>query len=128
MAVVLVALPRLQAATGTLLVIGAGRTAGSIAPTSLELHGSAGWTALGDVSGDVPAAPTPRALLALPGAVGAYDGVRVGSDQASLAVVVGAGQVEPILVGIDSGKLIPGAAYAGNDQVNLGLGELSGRF
>jgi cytochrome oxidase Cu insertion factor (SCO1/SenC/PrrC family) len=128
MAVVLIVLPRLQPATGTLLIIGAGSTAGSIAPTSLALHGSAGWTALGDVSGDVPAAPNQRELLALPVAVGAYDGVRLGGDQASLAVVVSAGQVEPILVGIDSGKLIPGAAYAGNDQVNLGLGELSGRF
>jgi cytochrome oxidase Cu insertion factor (SCO1/SenC/PrrC family) len=128
MAALLVALPRLQPATGTLLVVGAGRSAGTIAPTTLQLHGAAGWTALGEVSGEVPAAPNQRELLALPIAVGAYDGVRLGSDQASLAVVVAAGQVEPILLGINSGKLIAGAAYAGNDQVNLGLGELSGRF
>jgi cytochrome oxidase Cu insertion factor (SCO1/SenC/PrrC family) len=124
----LVALPRLQPATGTLLVIGAGRSAGSIPPTSIQLHGSAGWTALGEVSGVVPAAPSQRELLALPVAVGAYDGVRMGSDQAMLPVVVTTGQVEPILLGLESGRLIAGAAYAGNDQVNLGLGELSGRF
>jgi cytochrome oxidase Cu insertion factor (SCO1/SenC/PrrC family) len=124
----LVALPRLQPATGTLLVIGAGRSAGSIPPTSIQLHGSAGWTALGEVSGVVPAAPSQRELLALPVAVGAYDGVRLGSDQAMLPVVVTAGRVEPILLGLESGRLIAGAAYAGNDQVNLGLGELSGRF
>jgi cytochrome oxidase Cu insertion factor (SCO1/SenC/PrrC family) len=127
-AVVAVALPRLQPATGTLLVIGAGRSAGSIPATTIELHGSAGWTALGQVLGAVPAAPGQRELLALPVAVGAYDGVRLGGDQATLPVVVKAGQVEPILLGIDGGKLIAGAAYAGNDQVNLGLGELSGRF
>jgi cytochrome oxidase Cu insertion factor (SCO1/SenC/PrrC family) len=124
----LVALPRLQPSTGTLLVIGAGRSVGSIPSTSLQLHGSAGWTALGDVSGAVPAAPGQRELLALPVAVGAYDGVKLGADQASLPVVVTARQVEPILLGIDSGRLIAGAAYAGNDEVNLGLGELSGRF
>jgi cytochrome oxidase Cu insertion factor (SCO1/SenC/PrrC family) len=124
----LVALPRLQPATGTLLVIGAGRSAGSIPSMSIQLHGSAGWTALGEIAGVVPAAPSQRELLALPVTVGAYDGVQVGSDQAVLPVVVSAGQVEPILLGIDSGRLIAGAAYAGNDQVNLGLGELSGRF
>jgi cytochrome oxidase Cu insertion factor (SCO1/SenC/PrrC family) len=125
---VLVALPRLQPATGTVLVVGAGRSAGSIPSTSVQLHGSAGWTALGEVSGVVPAAPSQRVLLALPIAVGAYDGVRLGDDQAILPVVVAAGQVEPILLGLESGRLIAGAAYAGNDQVNLGLGELSGRF
>lgn len=127
-AALLIALPRLQPATGTLLVIGAGRTEGSIPPMSLQIHGSAGWTALGQVSGLVPAAPDQRELLALPVAVGSYDGVRVGEDQATLPIVVKAGQVEPILLGLQSGRLLPGAAYAGNDQVNLGLGELSGRF
>jgi len=124
----LIALPRLQPSTGTLLVIGAGRSAGSIPPTTIELHGSAGWTALGQVSGAVPAAPAQRELLALPVAVGTYDAVRLGSEEASLPVLVTAEQVEPILLGIESGKLIAGAAYAGNDQVNLGLGELSGKF
>jgi len=126
--VLVVALPRVQPATGTLLVIGAGRAADSLPATTIELHGSAGWTALGQVSGAVPAAPAQRELLALPVAVGAYDGVRLGADEATLPVVVSAGQVEPILLGIDSGRLIAGAAYAGNDQLNLGLGELSGKF
>jgi cytochrome oxidase Cu insertion factor (SCO1/SenC/PrrC family) len=125
---VLLALPRLQPTTGTLLVIGSGKTAGSIAPVTIELHSSAGWTALGQVSGAVPAAPGQRELLALPVAVGSYDALRVGLDQATVPVVVTKGQVEPVLVGIEAGHLVPGAAYAGNDQVNLGLGELSGKF
>src|SRR6202040_2606812 len=49
-----------------------------IPSTSVQLHGSAGWTALGEVSGVVPAAPSQRVLLALPIAGGAYDGVRLG--------------------------------------------------
>jgi len=124
----LIGLPRLQPSTGTLLIIGAGRTAGSLPPTAIQLHGSAGWTALGQVSGDVPAAPAQRELLALPVAVGTYDALRLGGDEASINVKVTAEQVEPILLGIESGKLIAGATYAGNDQVNLGLGELSGKF
>jgi len=110
------------------LIIGAGKTSGSIAPVSIQLHRNAGWTALGQVSGAVPAAPDQRELLALPVAVGSYDGLRVGQDEASVPVVVTAGQVEPVLLGLEAGRLLPGAAYAGNDQVNLGLGELSGKF
>ncbi len=125
---IVVTLPRLGPATGTLLVTGAGRSSGSLAATSVQLHGAAGWTAMGDISGSVPAAPDERELLVVAVAVGTYDGVRLGVDQAILPVVVAAGQVEPVLLGIDSGHLIAGAAYAGNDQVNLGLGELSGKF
>ena len=124
----LIGLPRLKPPTGTLVVVGAGHSTGSIQQTSLQLHGSAGWVALGEVSGDVPAAPGQRELLAVAVAAGTYDGVRLGADEVVVPVVVTAGQVEPILIGIDEGKLVPGAAYAGNDQVNLGLGELSGRF
>jgi len=121
-------LPRLQPATGTLLVLGSGRSAGSIATTTVSLHGSAGWSALGSVSGAVPAAPEQRELLALPVAVGTYTAVRLGNDEQPVAVAVIAGQVEPLLVGLDAGHLIPGAVYAGNDQVNLGLGELADKF
>jgi cytochrome oxidase Cu insertion factor (SCO1/SenC/PrrC family) len=125
---VLIALPRLQPATGTLLIIGAGKTSGSIQPMSIQLHGSTGLIALGQVSGAVPAAPDQRELLGLPVAVGSYDGLVVGSGEATVPIVIAAGQVEPVLVGLEAGQLIPGAAYAGNDQVNLGLGELSGKF
>lgn len=125
----LLVLPRLQPQAGTLVIVGAGRTAGSIASTSLQLHGSAGWSALGNAqAGPVPAAPDQRQLIALPIATGAYDRLRLGDDEAIVQVVVTAGQVEPVLLGLDAGHLIWGAAYAGNDQVNLGLGELSGKF
>lgn len=122
------ALPRLQPPTGTLLVLGSARSPSSLATATVSLHGSAGWSALGSVSGNVPEAPEQRELLAVPVAAGNYDRVRVGADEQPVAISVAAGQVEPVLLGIDSGHLIPGAAYAGNDQVNLALGELSGKY
>ena len=123
----LIALPRLQPATGTLLVLASARSPESLAPTNVSLHGSAGWTAIGSVSGSVPAAPEERELLALPVAVGTYDGVRLGAEEQSVAISLVAGQVEPLLLGIESGHLVTGATYAGNDQVNLEIGRASCR-
>ncbi len=120
--------PRLQPATGTLVVAVSGRTAGSIPQSPLMVHGSGQWVALGDVSGDLPAAPSERDLKAVSLRAGAYDGVRLGADLQNVSFTITAGQVEPLLLGIDAGHLIPGAAYVGNDEVNLGLGELSGKF
>src|SRR5216683_4319201 len=124
----LLVLPRLQPATGTLLVLGSARSPDRLAPTTLGLHDKSGWSVLGSVSGSVPPAPEQRELLALKVAVGDYNGVRFGADEQPVAISVVAGKVEPLLLGIESGHLIIGAAYAGNDQVNLGLGELSGKF
>lgn len=126
--VLVLVVPRLQPVTGTLVVAVAGRTAGSLPQSALMIHGSGQWVALGNVSGAAPAAPAERDLTVVSLAAGAYDGVRVGSDLQNVSITITAGQVEPLLLGIDSGHLIPGAAYAGNDEVNLGLGELAGKF
>jgi cytochrome oxidase Cu insertion factor (SCO1/SenC/PrrC family) len=119
---------RPQPATGTLVVAVAGRTAGSLPQSALLIHGGGQWVALGNLSGAAPAAPAERDLTVVSLAAGVYDGVRVGSDLQNVSITITAGQVEPLLLGIDSGHLIPGAAYAGNDEVNLGLGELAGKF
>jgi cytochrome oxidase Cu insertion factor (SCO1/SenC/PrrC family) len=124
----LLVVPRLQPATGTLVVVVSGRTAGTLPQSALMIHKSGQWVALGDVSGVVPAAPAERDVATLAVPVGVYDGVRLGGALQDVSITVTAGQVEPLLLGIDSGNLIPGAAYAGNDEVNLGLGELGGRF
>src|SRR5438445_13183004 len=91
----LITLPHLQPPTGTVLVLGSARSADSIAATTVSLHGRAGWSALGTVSGSIPAAPEPREVLAVPVAVGAYGGVRVGADQPPLAVSMVPGQLSP---------------------------------
>ncbi|HET7421085.1 MAG TPA: redoxin family protein [Candidatus Dormibacteraeota bacterium] len=126
--VVLWAVPRLQQPTGTLVVVGAARSATTLPATALSLRQAGTWSAVGNVSGAVPAAPDQRQLLVVSLASGTYDAVRLGGDAQPLKVVITAGQVEPLLLGIGAGRLIPGAAYAGNDDVNLGLGELSGKF
>jgi cytochrome oxidase Cu insertion factor (SCO1/SenC/PrrC family) len=126
--VVLVVAPRLKAPTGTLLIIVSGRSAASLPHSALMIHGSGQWVALGDVSGAVPAAPSEHELLAASVPVGAYDGVRLGDNLQNVPFTVSAGQVEPLLLGIELGHLIPGAVYAGNDEVNLGRGELGGKF
>jgi cytochrome oxidase Cu insertion factor (SCO1/SenC/PrrC family) len=131
-AVVLVLLgPHVRPPTGTLLVAVAGRTEASLAPSPLMVHdvyGGSQWVSLGDVSGVAPAAPAEREVTTVSIPAGSYDGVRLGGDLQRVPIAISAGQVEPLLLGIESGHLIAGAAYAGNDEVNLGLGELSGKF
>lgn len=132
MAVVTIALlviPQvLKPKTGTFLVVVAGRTADTLPTTQLQIHGSSGWLVLGSVAGSVPAAPQQRQVLVAPLAVGNYDGIRLGTDEAPIKAEVVKGQVEPLLLGVAAGRLLPGAAYAGNDELNLGLGELAGKF
>lgn len=115
-------LPNFQPHHGTLLIAAAGRSPGSLPSTDVRLHGGGGWSSLGSVSGEVPAAPNQRELLVVDVPVGEYDGVGLGQDVASLKVTITKDQVEPVLLGLDAGRIIAGAAYAGNDQVNLGLG------
>jgi cytochrome oxidase Cu insertion factor (SCO1/SenC/PrrC family) len=126
--VVLLVAPRLKSPTGTLLIVVSGRSATSLPHSALLLHSRGQWVALGDVSGAVPAAPAEHELLAASVPAGAYDGVQLGDNLQSVAITITPGQVEPLLLGIEFGHLIPGAAYAGNDEVNLGLGELGGKF
>lgn len=86
------------------------------------------WTTVGGVSGSVPAAPREKELLTVPVPTGAYNAIRLGDDLERVTLTISAGQVSPVLLGIDSGHLIAGGVYAGNNEVNLGLGELSGKF
>ena len=127
--VVLWVAPRLQPATGTLVVVAAGRSATTLPASTLMLRQPDGsWVTVGTVSGTVPAAPGQTQLIASALPVGAYDHVRLGDDASGVTVSISAGRVEPLLLGIDAGRLVTGAVYAGNDDVNLGLGELSGKF
>lgn len=110
-------------------MVASGRTATSLPSSTLMVRQTGGtWVTLGTVSGAVPAAPDQRQVVETSLAAGTYDAVRLGTDVNRVSITVTAGQVEPLLLGIDSGRVITGAAYAGNDQVNLGLGELAGKF
>ncbi len=127
--VVLWYLPRQVPSRGTLVVIGAARSPTSLPSQTVYLHASGGgWAEVGTVSGSVPAAPDQRQLVAASMRAGAYDSVRLGDSTQPVSLTIKSGQVEPLLLGIDSGRLLAGAVYSGNDDVNLGLGELSGKF
>jgi cytochrome oxidase Cu insertion factor (SCO1/SenC/PrrC family) len=76
----------------------------------------------------VPAAPLERELLAVAVPTGSYNAIRLGDDVERVTLTISSGKVEPLLIGIDSGRLMAGAVYAGNNEVNLGLGELAGKF
>src|SRR5206468_3892280 len=82
------------------------------AGAQLRIHGPAGWSAVGVVSGSVPAAPDERELLAVPVPAGTYTGISLGDDVTQVDIHVIAGQVEPVLIGVEGGRLIAGAAYA----------------
>jgi len=125
---VLWVVPKGQAATGTLVVIGAGRAPSTVADSTLELRIRGAWSGVGHVSGAVPAAPDQRQLLEVSVPAGVYDGVQVGDHAAAVRITITSGQVEPLLLGFDANGLLPAGAYAGNDDVNLGLGELAGKF
>lgn len=121
--------PRPAGPTGTLVVVAAARTEDSVTASTLALHRAGGeWVTAGTISGPVPAAPSPRQMLTASLAVGAYDAIRLGADTAPAPITITANQVEPLLLGIATGRLISGGVYAGNDDVNLGLGEIAGRF
>jgi cytochrome oxidase Cu insertion factor (SCO1/SenC/PrrC family) len=121
--------PRPQPATGTVVVIAAARSAGPIDRVDLSIReAGAGWTSLGSIDGVVPAAPAERDLLTLRVPAGSYDSVRLGTATTPVNLKVTAGVVTPLLLGFEGGALVDGAVYAGNDDVNLGLGELAGRY
>ena len=123
------AVPRVQPTTGTLVVIGAGRAPTTLQSSTLKVRqGDGSWVTVGSVSGAVPAAPDQTQLMETALPVGVYDHVRLGDDTYRVALNISAGRVEPLLLGIDAGRLDAGAVYGGNDDVNLGLGELSGKF
>lgn len=122
-------LPRAAGPTGTLLVAAAGRSADSLPRSTVELRaGNGSWITAGDVSGAVPAAPDIRELLTARMPVGTYDRIRIGGAVVPVSVTVSSNQVEPLLIGVDAGHIATSFVYAGNDEVNLGRGELGGKF
>ena len=126
---VLWTVPRLQPPTGTLVVVATGREATSLSTAPMTIHQSTGsWMSVGTLAGSVPAAPDTRQLAVASLTAGAYDALRVGGETYPVTVTISANQVAPILIGVEAGRVLPSAVYAGNDQVNLGLGELSGKF
>lgn len=119
----------LSPVTGDVLVLLSARQPDSIASTEVELHSSQGWTTIGSIpTGAVAKAPetTKGVLTRVP--VGTYDGIRLLGVAASIGFEVAKDGVNTLLVGVDRGRPMPNAVYAGSQAVSVGLNELSGQM
>jgi cytochrome oxidase Cu insertion factor (SCO1/SenC/PrrC family) len=79
------------------------------------------------VAGPAPRAPGSRTAAQLSLPPGTYP-VRIGAGAPAASLTVRSGQVEPLLLAVRDGRVVTGGVYAGGQNVNLGLQELSGRL
>ncbi len=118
-----------ESARGTVLVLASSAQGAEVtAPASVELLTGGRAAAAGRLSGSVPAAPRYRQLAEIQVPAGRYDGVRVGGQAIAAGFDLEAGTVVPVLLAVGPEALLPGGAYAGSDNVNLGLSELGGKL
>jgi cytochrome oxidase Cu insertion factor (SCO1/SenC/PrrC family)/thiol-disulfide isomerase/thioredoxin len=111
---------------GTLLLVLSSKSGDSVGDTQIQVHTArGGWSAVAHLGNTaVPAAPRTVKAAQAALAPGDYDGVRLAGADLSARFRVTAGQVEPVLVTIAGG--VPLAAFAGNQDYNLGLLGLQG--
>lgn len=115
--------------TGTVLLLASSAQGAEVAtPASVELLARGRVADAGRLTGSVPAAPHYRQLAELQVAAGRYDGVRVGGQALDAPFTLDPGTVTPVLLALGADGLLPGGAYAGSDNVNLGLSELGGKL
>jgi len=104
------------------------RSATHVEKLPLAVHSAGGWTPLPAVTATVPAAPDTVQAAEADIPAGSYDVVRLGSGESQAAFSVAEGKAEPVLLTLSGGSVAPGGVYAGNEAVNLGLGEIAGRY
>ncbi|HEY4026022.1 MAG TPA: redoxin domain-containing protein [Candidatus Dormibacteraeota bacterium] len=119
--VALLVVPR-PSPPGTAIVLLASAGGDRLAPVQVQL----GDQTVG-VTGAAPRAPDSRSAARLSLPAGSYP-LRVGGVAAHVTLPVQSGQVEPVLLAVRDGRVVPGGVYAGVQNVNLGLQELSGRL
>jgi thiol-disulfide isomerase/thioredoxin len=116
-----------SAPAGTLVVLLSSTQPGR-ASAELKVHSNAGWTSLGRFSGDVPAAPITVEAAAADVKPGTYDALEIGGQRIDVRITVASGRVATAMVGVEQGQPAAAEVYAGQQAVNLGLRELSGRY
>lgn len=119
--------PAQTSGRGTVLVMASSAAGDRLESAQLALLGGPGAVQLGRAGGAVPKAPDTLRLAAVATPPGRYSGLRLGPLSIPIAIDVTAGQVEPVLIGVRDGGVVAGAAWAGNDDFNLGLSELAGQ-
>lgn len=114
---------------GNVLVLLTARQSDRISASSVDLHSSGGWTALGTVSTrTVPAAPSTTEALLAQVPVGNYDRVRIAATEVPIMLTVQKDILNPVLVEISGGRPMLDGTYSGSEAVSLGLNELSGQM
>ena len=114
---------------GEVLLLLTARQQDRVAATSVDLHTAQGWTNLGRIAAaTVPKAPATAQALSVRVPVGNYDRVRMVGVTVPVALTVQKDMLNTLLVGVDGGRPMPGAAYGGSEAVSLGLNELSGQL
>jgi len=109
-------------ATGTAIVLLTSAAGDRLAPTGVEFDDHRVT-----VSGEAPRAPDSSTAVRVALGPGAYR-IKVGGSAVPATLTVQPGQVEPLLLAVHDGHVVPGGVYAGVGDVNLGLQELSGRL
>jgi len=111
---------------GTLLLELSSKSPDSVGDTQIQIHTArGGWSAVAHLGNTaVPAAPKIVKAAEASLAPGDYDGLRLAGADLSAGIRVTAGQVEPVLVTFLGG--VPQAAFAGNQDYNVGLLGLQG--
>jgi cytochrome oxidase Cu insertion factor (SCO1/SenC/PrrC family) len=112
----------------TLLVELSSKAGDSVGDTQIQVHSSrGGWSSLSHLSNTaVPVAPRTVTVAQVNVAPGGYDGIRLAGAELVVAIRISSGQVEPVLVTIAGG--VPQAAFAGNQDYNVGLLGLEGKL
>jgi len=121
-------LHRSQVGQGTVVLLAAARRATHLEATEIALHSShQGWVQIaGRTNETVPAAPQLATLAQAELPSGSYDAIRIGSDRFAASLTIRAGAPLPVLVQVEEG--IPVHLYPGQEQLNLGLQQLSGEL
>ncbi len=128
-AVALLAHLLLTPVSGEVLLLLSARQADRVAATSVELHSAQGWMRLGSIQARaVPKAPDTAEVLSLRMSVGTYDRLRMAGVTVPVTLTVQKDVLNTLLIGVDGGRPMPDAAYAGSEAVSLGLNELSGQL
>jgi cytochrome oxidase Cu insertion factor (SCO1/SenC/PrrC family) len=118
-----------RAQQGTALLMASAKSADSLSVDGAAIHSSSGWHDLtGSFTGKVAKAPDTTTLARARVDPGDYDALRVGGQVVPTSITVRGNQVVPILVAVADGRPEQGGVYAGSDQFNIGLNELSGQM
>jgi cytochrome oxidase Cu insertion factor (SCO1/SenC/PrrC family)/peroxiredoxin len=106
--------------SGTVLIEVASAGGDRLAPTTVTVG-----TRTLRVAGAAPRAPSVNQVGRLTLAPGTYQ-LSVGGVAQPRAVTIANNQVQPILLAVSGGRVVPGGVYAGAENLNLGLSELGG--